>query len=238
VTVTYETEASALLPYIPKELVLLKPEITVTLAQNRQLPWLGGRTYNLISVSVPVFHSASSLNTSFAMVLWENMTEPILSGRESTGVSKLFADIEYTKVGNATKTVTASWDKTSFLRFSTDAVLPPFPVPYQISVDEVMLRTFPKPGSFVDAEVYEWVHYPTDVNVTANGVGAACSVEWLPGRTTKKVDFMEMPTQFHIINVLASIPVVRTLACAASTSSDLLRNDLSGVLTSSSVVLI
>ena len=64
--------------------------------QARNVTWLAGRAYHMFGVSVPVRHTSSNGTRTegpFDFVLWENMTECILAGREYSGVSKIKAII-------------------------------------------------------------------------------------------------------------------------------------------------
>jgi acetoacetate decarboxylase len=56
---------------------------------------MAGSGYNVIEVSAPVrFHGQRDrVDGQFALVVWENKTEPILGGREQTGIPKIYADI-------------------------------------------------------------------------------------------------------------------------------------------------
>lgn len=57
--------------------------------------WLAGRGYNLLSVKVPVHyrHGATLDAGHLSLVLWENLADAVLTGREELGYSKLHADI-------------------------------------------------------------------------------------------------------------------------------------------------
>jgi hypothetical protein len=70
--------------------------VTVTYACSKKVDWLAGRGYNLISVNAAVVFEGDQevLEGSFALVVWENLADPILSGREMTGIPKIFADID------------------------------------------------------------------------------------------------------------------------------------------------
>ena len=56
----------------------------------KEIEWLAGRGYNTLGVSFPaVFEGEVDRATgSLLTVLWENLTDPILTGREELGFSK------------------------------------------------------------------------------------------------------------------------------------------------------
>ena len=80
----------------PRFAVAEEPVVTVTYACNRQVDWLAGHGYNLIAVSVAAQFSGEreTLKGNYCLVMWENLTDPILTGRELQGIPKLYADIE------------------------------------------------------------------------------------------------------------------------------------------------
>jgi acetoacetate decarboxylase len=91
---TDREKLQALLPHPFK--VAEEALVTVTYAQSRDVDWLAGRGYNLISVNAAVVFEGDQeeLEGSFALVVWENLADPILPGRELTGIPKIFADID------------------------------------------------------------------------------------------------------------------------------------------------
>ncbi|HEU5317954.1 MAG TPA: acetoacetate decarboxylase family protein [Chloroflexota bacterium] len=81
------------------------------------MDWLAGG-YNLITVGVPAAytHEGERLEGLYVLVIWENMTAPILAGREQSGMPKVFAEIEdHHQVGDRVFT-NASYEGSAFLR--------------------------------------------------------------------------------------------------------------------------
>ncbi len=87
-------------------------------AMNHGLEWLGGGAYNLIAVNAPVeyTHGRERLEGQYALVLWENKTDPILRGREQSGMPKLFADIQDLHQLSDRLFINASYEGSAFLR--------------------------------------------------------------------------------------------------------------------------
>lgn len=92
-SIVFESESAAVERYIPEDFELLRPEVEIRHFQCRSVDWMGGDGYNMLAVNVPVHFKAENLDGIYNLVLWENATEPILRGRETNGVPKIFADI-------------------------------------------------------------------------------------------------------------------------------------------------
>ena len=116
---TIQTERSALEKYVPAQFELLRPEFSITFAQNRQIDWLAGGAYNLVDIGVPVrFHGAiDDVMGTFSLVTWENLTDPILGGREANGVAKIFCDIQDLRYLGDERNTVLSYQGNTFLRF-------------------------------------------------------------------------------------------------------------------------
>jgi hypothetical protein len=72
-----------------------EPLVTVSWASNRGVDWLAGGGYNLVGVNVAAtYHGeVDTVAGGYCVILWEDATEPILTGREQTGIPKVYADI-------------------------------------------------------------------------------------------------------------------------------------------------
>ncbi|MDK1023530.1 MAG: hypothetical protein QGD92_04780 [Gammaproteobacteria bacterium] len=55
---------------------------------NREIEWLAGHSYIIVSVNAPVIFNGKDdqLTGGHPLVLWENFTDPILTGRENEGI--------------------------------------------------------------------------------------------------------------------------------------------------------
>ena len=94
--VSYVTDREALLKLLPDCFdVPEMPIITVAYACNKKIDWLAGHGYNLIGVHASVIYKGEKekMVGSYTLVMWENLTDPILAGREMQGISKIYADI-------------------------------------------------------------------------------------------------------------------------------------------------
>ena len=85
-----------ILPMLPDRFELRgDPIVTVELNYVTEIGWLAGRGYNLCDVKFEVTYHAKSgpVNGTLVLVRWENLCDPILSGREELGHNKLYCEI-------------------------------------------------------------------------------------------------------------------------------------------------
>ena len=183
--------------------------VTVTYAQSRDVDWLAGRGYNLISVNAAVIFEGDQeeLEGSFALVVWENLADPILSGRELTGIPKIFADIDDHTITNEEWRCGASHFGSAIVDLSIRDLT--VPTAEQIaaaqaeeeSKDNPMAwRYIPAVGGF-GAAISEPTIYPSTNVITEAQVGEG-RIEW------HRLTWEQNPTQFHIVNKLADLPVL------------------------------
>ena len=99
-SVTYITDPEKVQPLLPDGFVVGAPPdnealVTVYYARNCGCDWLAGGDYNMLGVDVrATFGGEKDVVTGdYSLLLWENRTEPILTGRELQGIPKVHADI-------------------------------------------------------------------------------------------------------------------------------------------------
>ena len=96
-SVTFLTDAERAERLLPAPFRLAEePLISVSLVQCEDVDWLAGRPYNLVGVDVAAVFDGEldkDVRGGFCAIMWENMTEPILGGRDHSGVAKVYADI-------------------------------------------------------------------------------------------------------------------------------------------------
>ena len=124
-SVSFLTNAEKLEKMMPEDKGLElrgDPVMTVTAIYQGALGWLAGRSYDIVMATFPVTFNGKErkVHGAFAPVVWENMTEPILAGRETLGWSKIYADIEPPAVmGNKVHCV-AGWYGFKFMDLTID----------------------------------------------------------------------------------------------------------------------
>ena len=103
----------------------------------KEIEWLAGRGYNTLGVSFPVVFEGEvdRATGSLLTVLWENLTDPILTGREELGFSKIYCALPDPLTFNGETHCTASWLGFKFMDMrvrATEAVpIPPPTTPAQ-----------------------------------------------------------------------------------------------------------
>ncbi len=93
---SYTTDRQQLEQYLPQGFEVTEPLVQIFAAKNNGCRWLAGRSYNVIGVTVPVIFRGKidEVKGSYVLVLWEDVCEAIMGGREQTGIPKVYADIE------------------------------------------------------------------------------------------------------------------------------------------------
>lgn len=236
--IQYTTDAEALLPYVPSNLKLMSPQITVSFSRSYNVGWLAGRSYDMIDVGIPVSYTylnGTVIEANINVAVWENCWEGcLLTGREMSGVPKIWADTVYSNgtmaQGAMTKTMRAAWGGTEFLRLGA-TVPPPTPVPPQNMTlgHGFQWKYYPSPADGTKAQISQLTDYPVSSRTTSYAAGTECEVKWLPGHPGN-VSFEEMPTQHRIINALANMPIRGTPTCGLAHSASILQNGMSSVI--------
>ena len=100
VAVTFRTHPEAVAALLPDRFSVgagpgTEGQVTVSWASNRGCDWLAGGGYNLVGVNVAATYQGEvdTVAGGYCVILWEDATEPILTGREQTGIPKVYADI-------------------------------------------------------------------------------------------------------------------------------------------------
>ncbi|OTA99249.1 hypothetical protein M426DRAFT_27709 [Hypoxylon sp. CI-4A] len=229
--ITFKTPQSGLANLLPpgfsfQETSSSEKSAYVTIASKRldNLEWLGFRGYNLLSVYIHGVQCAAPDGTlhkgTFIPVLWEDLADPIISGREELGFPKLFADLAISEAQGSYH-MSASWQGSRFADFSVEGLREaegnaPSLAPPAAGADDGWLlhRYMPTTGRPGIAEVDYPVFVPyaeerkiQKVSTVRRFVGSTGEIKWYP------LDWLALPTLHHIVKRLAEIPVVSVEAC-------------------------
>ena len=225
---TIKTDGNRLSQYIPECFELLQPEFTINYAQCREIDWMAGSAYNLIDVSVPVRFNGRSdqVEGTYSLVVWENKTEPILGGREETGVAKIYCDIEDLHNIQDKRFTTASFEGNSFLWLEMTLEGPVNDTMMEqmrySPVNSMHWRYIPKVGG-PGAELSQIVLYPqrSEMKEAWRGQG---NIQWTVLR------YEQNPTQAHIINALAALPLLEMSEAVLAKGAIYLMSSMARVL--------
>ena len=206
--VSYVTDREALLKLLPDCFdVPEKPTITVAYAGSKKIDWLAGHGYNLIGVHASVIYKGEKeqMVGSYTLVMWENLTDPILAGREMQGISKIYADIpDHSMVNDVWRTKAHHFGHDILDMSLTNLV--------EVSLEDVEaeqeakkatdnpmgFRYMPSIGGWGPGEGQPTL-FPSENKFTEVKIGAG-EVNW------NHLTWEQNPTQYHIANALADLP--------------------------------
>jgi hypothetical protein len=232
--VPFLTERDQLAQYLPAPYEVADQAIvTVTYACNRNVDWLAGHGYNLVGVSAAAVFNGSEgkRQGSYALVMWENLADPILTGRELQGIPKIYADIQDHSViaGNWHSNASHFGHKildidVTDLREPTAEEIATYGEAAEGKDQPMAWRYFPGVSGFGQS-VNEATTFPSETTLTEAFVGSG-RVAW------NTLTWEQNPTQYHIVNALAELPVLEWLpALVARGSTNLiLPHDLPRVI--------
>jgi len=201
---SYTTDGEQLSNYVPEGFELTKPELSIEFQQCRQVEWMAGSYYDLVSVAAPVRFNGQRdrLEGSFSLVVWENKTTPILTGN-MMGVPKIYADIEDLHILADTYRTRLSFEGSTFLELEMIRHQP-------LDAEEVKAmntdinslgwRYIPKVGA-PGADLSQPILFPMHNEPNAAWLGSG-KVKWT------KSTWDQNPMQFYIINALAELPII------------------------------
>lgn len=212
VAVRYRSDGDALQRLLPSGVTLDgEPIVTVELQKLRNVPFLAGRPYDTLGVKIPARFEGrrDRVRGHFLLVIWENVADCVISGREDLGYSKLFADIDGPNRCGDTLRAHASWFGHKFcaLEFRPgEAGLSEHPAPAADGEWErgVLHRKYvPATGRWGEADADYLTFAPVSDRLRLVGRRRGHgSVQYFPGR------WEDLPTLHHIVAALAEVPIV------------------------------
>jgi hypothetical protein len=215
-SVAFLSDAGRLNDLLPEGFEIFgDPVVSVTFSYMTGIAWLAGRGYNMLGVSVPtrLRHGEKFYVGPFLLVLWENLTDPILTGRDQLGFNKVYCELPDPTIYGNRRSCHASWlghvFSTMVIEDLRQVPTKPATADRELpskheAVSLLHLRYFPRVGDLSNAVVCEPVISPLSsataiVEETLSGIG---KVEFEVTR------WEDMPTQFHIVERLRSLPIV------------------------------
>jgi hypothetical protein len=209
-SVSFLTDRDKLATYLPAPFeVGDEAVVCVTYACNREVDWLAGHGYNMISVNAnAVFRGEEDqLAGDYTLVIWENLTDPILTGRELQGIPKVYADIPDHSVIAGDWHSCASHFGHKFLDLDIARLREPTASEQALAAELAPRRENPMgwrmlPGPFgLGESVSEATLYPQESVIRESWVGEG-TLEW------QHLTWEQNPTQYYMVNALAELPVL------------------------------
>jgi acetoacetate decarboxylase len=205
---SYTTDKDQLSNYLPEGFEMIRPEVQVLFNQLREIDWMAGGYYNLISIGVPARFRGKHDHAEglYTLVIWENNTTPILGGREETGMPKIYADIQDLHISPPHYSTNASYDGNTFLELNMAGEKPMEAKKLAemkaqfTNINALGWRYIPKiegPG----ADLSQFTLYPQGYDI-ASIIQGSGTIRWTPLR------WEQNPMQWHIIRALAELPII------------------------------
>jgi len=213
IAVSFLTHAAQLEALLPAGFALAgEPVVTVAASYMTEIEWLAGRGYNTLGVSFPATFRGQhdQVTGNFLTVLWENLADPIITGREELGFAKIYCELPTPAVFNGAHHVIASWLGFKFLDLHVTnlrqqsaaeiAALAAAPT----SDGTLHYKYMPRTGEWGTADAAYAVLTPA---ATPNRV---VKERWLGAGTVQfhHARWEDMPTQYNIVNAFHELEVV------------------------------
>ena len=186
--------------------------VTVSVSCMTELEWLAGRGYNTVGVSFPAIFKGKEdhVTGSFLAVLWENLADPIITGREDIGFSKVYCEIPVPGIYQGETHCIASWLGFKFMDLKIKNIT-------QLVPEEVATLTskrsgdgtlhykyMPKTSDWGSADVSYAVLTPS-----ASPTNRVVKEVWRGEGTVQfhKATWEDLPTLFTIVNMLHDLEI-------------------------------
>ncbi|MEE2657660.1 MAG: acetoacetate decarboxylase family protein [Candidatus Latescibacterota bacterium] len=196
-------QLSALLP--PGFTLDGEPVVTVYATYMTEIEWLAGRGYNVVGVTIPVvYEGKETARGPFLTILWENLADPIITGREDIGYSKIYCEIPELRCFDGRINCLASWLGFSFLDLSvTDLNQDDSEMVSPVGDGILHYKYIPKTGEWDQADCAYAVITPAGgsrVRVLESWKGEG-TIHWHRSR------WEDLPTFYNVVNTFADLEV-------------------------------
>jgi hypothetical protein len=202
-------QLEALLP--PCYALAGEPLVTVAFTEYTHIEWLAGRGYNTLGVSFPARFDGQEDQAAgqFLTVLWENLADPIITGREELGFSKIYCELPEPIEHEGKTDCIASWLGFKFMDMRlTDMAPAEMPAPAPAPDDGILRGTLhykymPRTGEWGAADAAYPVITPAEtprlvLHEVQEGVG---TVQF------HQAAWEDLPTQYTIVNAFAGLEI-------------------------------
>ncbi|WP_170182127.1 acetoacetate decarboxylase family protein [Phreatobacter stygius] len=208
VSARFLTDAALLERHLPEGFTLAgEPVVSVEFHHMTEIDWLAGRGYTMVHVGWPATFAGrrDQATGKFLAVVWENLADPIITGRDEIGHPKLYAEIQEPRSWDGAQLCAADWMGFRFLDLAVadlgDAALEPETTG---SEGTLMLKYVPRTGDWGEADLFQVTLSPIadpELRVERRQAGAG-SVRF------HQASWADLPTMHHVVNALAALPVI------------------------------
>jgi hypothetical protein len=209
---TFKADKRQLERLMPPGFTLREPyTITFDFSFLTNIEWLAGRGYNTFGASIPATYNGTeeTVDGDLLLVIWENKADPILTGREDLGFSKIYCEIPEPQCLGDDVICRASWDGFEFASLKLSGLVevggdepPAGPADEVLSEGILHYKYIPRTGcpGEVDAEyaVLTPAKWPNmKLNMTMQAETASLNFN--------RGTWEQLPTLVHIINTLSEL---------------------------------
>lgn len=185
-----------------------EPIATLYFATMKNIQWLAGRSYNVLSYSFPCRFKGQrdDVTAQFKAVLWEGLPDPVVSGREDLGFPKLWCELPDPRFLDGRHNFEANWQgfrlfEAEFTEGEDVASLPPVPGEAECS-GTICHKYVPRSGARGQADIDQLIYWPQfeAKNVARVNLGTGQF-------RFNRARWEDLPTMHHVVNALADMPV-------------------------------
>lgn len=218
VAASFLTDRAMLERHLPDGFTLAgEPVVTVEFHHLTDIDWLAGRGYTMIWVTWPAAFAGRRDRATgrFLAVIWENLADPIITGRDEIGHPKLYAEIAEPRRWNGSQICTAGWMGFRFLELEVSQLRDGDASPQRAASDGMlMLKYTPRTGAWGETDLSQVTLTPAadpDNQVERRQTGTG-TVRF------HKASWSDLPTLHHVVNALAALPVIEARGGAVTFS--------------------
>lgn len=127
ISLVCRADASGLEPLLPSGFSLWgEPRLVFEAQRLAEIDWLAGRGYDTFGVKIPVRYEKGDgpMYGHLLTVLFENLPDPIITGREELGFAKLYCEIDFPRLADDALEVACSWLGFEFFRLEAEGLAP------------------------------------------------------------------------------------------------------------------
>ncbi|MDA0232776.1 MAG: acetoacetate decarboxylase family protein [Chloroflexi bacterium] len=209
IAVSFLSNADQLNSLLPDRFELSgEPIVTVSGGYMKEIEWLAGRGYNTLGVSFPATFKGErdTATGQLLTVLWENLTDPIITGREELGFAKIYCALPEPEITPSTASASANWLGFEFMKMELTGLAEGSdnaPPAFANSDGTLHYKYMPRTG--------EWGTADSEYAVITPAAGSNARVlERRSGNGTvtwNRARWEDLPTQYNIVNGIADLEV-------------------------------
>ncbi|MDE0593458.1 MAG: acetoacetate decarboxylase family protein [Dehalococcoidia bacterium] len=185
-----------------------EPVVTVSETNMTEIEWLAGRGYSVLGVTIPARFKGEKDTAigPFLTVLWENLADPIITGREELGFSKIYCELPDIRVVGDSAGTQASWLGFTFLDMEVSnlkAKSNAEPASPEKVDGQLHYKYMPRTGEWGTADTQYAVITPAEGShaVVHEDLVGDGKLRWNPAR------WEDLPTFYQVVNAFADLEV-------------------------------